>query len=117
MRDVGVGLVHVDHNGELLLTSAKREVSTSRLRRIPANALLNYLYTLLEAETTLALHAAGLDPGIGIWHRDERGRDSLTLDIMEAARPTVDAHILQLLTTGRFRRSDFHETRRGTCRI
>jgi hypothetical protein len=32
----------------------------------PANALLNYTYALLEAETTLALHASGLDPALGI---------------------------------------------------
>jgi hypothetical protein len=41
----------------------------------PANALLNYAYALLEAETTLALHASGLDPALGIWHTDERHRD------------------------------------------
>ncbi len=83
----------------------------------PANALLNYLYTLLEAETTLALHAAGLDPGLGIWHTDERHRDSLALDVMEAARPTVDRYVLDLLADTTFRRRDFHETGRGVCRI
>jgi CRISP-associated protein Cas1 len=83
----------------------------------PANALLNYLYTLLEAETTLALHAAGLDPGLGIWHTDERHRDSLALDVMEAARPTIDRYVLDLLTSTTFRARDFHETGRGVCRI
>jgi CRISPR-associated endonuclease Cas1 len=83
----------------------------------PANALLNYLYALLEAETTLALHASGLDPGLGIWHTDERHRDSLALDVMEAARPTVDRYVLNLLTSRTFRAQDFHETGRGVCRI
>jgi CRISPR-associated endonuclease Cas1 len=83
----------------------------------PGNALLNYLYALLEAETTLALHASGLDPGLGIWHTDERHRDSLTLDVMEAARPTVDRYVLDLLTQTTFRGRDFHETGRGVCRI
>jgi CRISPR-associated endonuclease Cas1 len=83
----------------------------------PANALLNYLYALLEAETTIALHAAGFDPGLGIWHTDERHRDSLALDVMEATRPTVDRHVLELLTATTFRARDFHETGRGVCRI
>jgi len=39
-----------------------------RLATNPANAILNYLYALLEAETTLACHALGLDPGLGIFH-------------------------------------------------
>jgi CRISPR-associated endonuclease Cas1 len=83
----------------------------------PANALLNYLYTLLEAETTLALHRAGLDPALGIWHTDERHRDSLALDVMEAARSTVDQYVLDLITGTTFRARDFHETGRGVCRI
>lgn len=93
------------------ITGSKRQAIN------PANALLNYLYTLLEAETTLALHAAGLDPGLGIWHTDERHRDSLALDVMEAARPTVDRYVLDLLTQTTFRGRDFHETGRGVCRI
>jgi hypothetical protein len=87
---------------------------TSRYR---LNALLNYLYALLEAETTLALHAAGLDPGLGIWHTDERHRDSLALDVMEAVRPAVDRYVLDPLTQTTFRARDFHETGRGVCRI
>jgi CRISPR-associated protein Cas1 len=59
--------------------------------------MLNYLYALLEAETTIACHAVGLDPTIGIVHADNRGRDSLALDLMETARPKVDAYVLDLL--------------------
>ena len=53
----------------------------------PPNAILNYLYALLEAETTIACHQIGLDPGLGIFHTDQRDRASLALDAMEAARP------------------------------
>src|SRR5262249_23091818 len=52
----------------------------------PANALLNYLYAILEAETRVALLTVGLDPGLGIVHADVRARDSLALDVMEAVR-------------------------------
>jgi hypothetical protein len=53
----------------------------------PGNALLNYLYALLESEMTVALLAAGLDPGIGMFHADIDGRSSLSLDAIEAAPP------------------------------
>ena len=91
--------------------------SSNRLAVNPANALLNYLYALLEVETTLALHSAGLDPALAVWHVDKPGRDSLTLDVMEAARPVADSYLLDLVTMTRFRTRDFTETRRGSCRI
>ncbi len=88
-----------------------------RLAANPANALLNYLYALLEAEARIACLAVGLDPGMGILHADQRGRDSLALDIMEAVRPNVDAFVLELLRRRVFRASDFFETRQGVCRM
>jgi hypothetical protein len=83
----------------------------------PANAILNYAYSLLEAETVLACHAVGLDPGLGIFHTDRRDRASLALDIMEAARPAVDAYVLGLLRQRTLSARDFVETREGACRI
>jgi CRISPR-associated protein Cas1 len=88
-----------------------------RLACNPANAILNYVYALLEAETILACHAVGLDPLIGIFHSDQRNRASLALDAMEAARPLVDAYVLALLTQRTLARDDFVETRKGTCRV
>src|SRR5207249_4672193 len=67
-----------------LLTGSPR-VATN-----PANAALNYLYAILESESRLAAVALGLDPGIGLLHVDTNARDSLALDLMEAARPSVD---------------------------
>jgi CRISPR-associated endonuclease Cas1 len=83
----------------------------------PHNAILNYLYSLLQGEASLALRAVGLDPGLGVIHLDRYARDSLSLDLMEAVRPEVDAYVLDLLDGHRFRVSDFHETRSGGCRI
>jgi CRISPR-associated endonuclease Cas1 len=83
----------------------------------PANAILNYLYALLEAETTTACLTVGLDPSLGLVHADYRGRDSLALDLMEAVRPQVDAYVLELLERRTFRASDFFETRQGVCRL
>jgi CRISPR-associated endonuclease Cas1 len=88
-----------------------------RLAVNPANTLLNYLYAILEAETRIGCLVAGLDPGVGIVHADVRARASLALDLMEAVRPRVDAYVLDLLTSRVFRACDFHETRKGNCRV
>lgn len=88
-----------------------------RLAANPANAMLNYLYAILEAETRIACLTVGLDPGMGVVHSDIRGRDSLVLDVVEAVRPKVDLYLLRLLAEREFRASDFHETRKGVCRV
>jgi len=88
-----------------------------RLSVNPANAMLNYLYALLEAETRFACLACGLDPGMGIFHLDQKARDSLALDLMEAVRPAVDAYLLDLTSVRTFRAADFVETRKGVCRV
>jgi CRISPR-associated endonuclease Cas1 len=51
----------------------------------PANAMLNYIYALLESEARLAAAAQGLDPGIGFLHVDTDARDSLACDLMEGS--------------------------------
>src|SRR5439155_14014551 len=48
----------------------------------PTNALLNYGYALLEAETRIACHNAGIHPGLGIMHADRDGRASFVYDLM-----------------------------------
>jgi CRISPR-associated endonuclease Cas1 len=88
-----------------------------RLAGNPANALLNYLYALLEAEATIAARVVGLDPGLGVLHADQLNRDSLAADLMEPVRPLVDRHLLELVTTHVFAAADFFETRQGVCRV
>jgi CRISPR-associated endonuclease Cas1 len=88
-----------------------------RLAANPPNAMLNYLYALLESESRLALAALGLDPGIGVLHFDSRARDSFACDLMEAARPDVDAYVLDWLTKRPLSRSWFFERRDGNCRL
>jgi CRISPR-associated protein Cas1 len=91
--------------------------SGPRLAVTPAGAILNYLYALLEAEGRLACQIVGLDPALAIVHADIRGRDSLSLDLMEAVRPSVDRYLHALLRDRVFRASDFYETQRGICRL
>jgi CRISPR-associated protein Cas1 len=91
--------------------------TSPRLAVNPPNAMLNYLYAVLESESRLALAALGLDPGIGVLHNDLRSRDSLACDLMEPIRPQVDAYLLDWLVRGPLKRDWFFEQRDGTCRL
>jgi hypothetical protein len=88
-----------------------------RLAANPPNAILNYVYAVLESEARLAAAALGLDPGMGMLHVDAPNRDSLACDIMEAVRPAIDAWLLDWITREPLRRSDFFEERNGNCRL
>jgi len=88
-----------------------------RLAVNPPNALLNYLYAVLESESRLAAAALGLDPGIGVLHVDTPARDSLACDLMEVVRPQVDAFLLDWITREPLKREWFLEQRDGNCRL
>ena len=88
-----------------------------RLACNPPNAILNYLYALLESEARLASAALGLDPGLGVLHADTTARDSLACDLMEPVRPQVDAYLLDWITRQPLNRGWFFEDRDGNCRL
>jgi hypothetical protein len=90
---------------------------TSRKPANPLNAILNYLYNLLESETRLAITALGLDPGFGFLHVDHATRDSLVYDLMEPVRTKVDAYVLDWVTRTPLKRSWLFEQRDGSCRL
>jgi CRISPR-associated endonuclease Cas1 len=98
-------------NRKSLLSGSQRRATN------PVNAMLNYLYAVLESEARLALAAMGLDPGLGMLHVDTPNRDSLACDLMEPIRPKVDAYVLDWFTRHPLRREWFFEQRDGTCRL
>jgi CRISPR/Cas system-associated endonuclease Cas1 len=83
----------------------------------PPNAILNYLYAILESEARLAAAELGLDPGLGVLHRDTPNRDSLACDLMEPVRPLVDAYVFDWTDRGPLRREWFFEQANGNCRL
>jgi len=83
----------------------------------PVNAILNYLYALLEVQARLATAKLGLDPGLGVLHADTQYRESLACDLMEPIRPEVDAFLLDWLQREPLLRSYFFEERDGNCRL
>jgi len=88
-----------------------------RLAVNPPNAILNYLYAILESESRLAAAALGLDPGIGVLHVDTPARDSLACDLMEAVRPQIDGFLVDWVTRETLKREWFFEQRNGNCRL
>ena len=80
-------------------------------------AMLNYLFGLAVSQMTIALAAAGLDPGIGIFHADKEGRASLAYDAIEPVRPYIEAWLLGVLAECRFAKRDFYEESDGTIRL
>ena len=78
-----------------------------RSRRPPRdlpNAALSYGYAILLSECVGALHAAGLEPSLGIAHAPTDKRPSLALDLMEQYRPLlVDQTVMALLRARKLR--------------
>ena len=112
-RDVG----HVPEHWRTFGTRKSPVTGSPRLAVNPPNAMLNYLYALLESESRLALAALGLDPGIGVLHVDAPARDSFACDLMEAIRPQVDAYVLDWISREPLRRQWFFEKHDGNCRL
>ena len=98
-------------------TRASALTGCPRLAVSPINAILNYLYALLEAECRLAVAVLGLDPEMGVLHMDTPNRDSLACDLMEPIRPDVDAYVLNWIARQPLKRNWFFEERNGNCRL
>ncbi len=88
-----------------------------RLAANPANACMNLIHTLCESECRIALIATGLDPEIGLLHRDAPNRSSLANDLQEVLRPMVDSFVLHWIQRELFRKADFWEDKNGNCRL
>jgi CRISPR-associated endonuclease Cas1 len=90
---------------------------SGRLAVNPPNAMLNYLYAILESEARIAAVSVGLDPNLGMLHADTDARPSLACDLMEAVRQHVDQYVLNWIRTETLRREWFFEERDGNCRL
>lgn len=64
------------------------------------NGLFNYGYTVLRATVARHLIAAGLHPGIPLFHKNEGNAMRLVDDVMEPFRPIVDIFVRKLANDG-----------------
>ncbi len=83
----------------------------------PMNAMLNYVYAVLESEVRLDVLSRGLDPMAGYLHSGYRGSPALVLDLMEPLRPVVDAAILKFAFAQTFSGADFILRPDGVVRL
>jgi CRISPR associated protein, Cas1 family len=74
-------------------------------------------HAVLESEARLAAAELGLDPGLGVLHKDTPNRDSLACNLMEPVRPLVDAYVFDWMNRGPLRREWFFEQANGNCRL
>jgi CRISP-associated protein Cas1 len=61
------------------------------------NSLLNYGYAVVRAATARALAGSGLNTTLGIFHRNQYNHFCLADDLMEVARPMVDAKVFEMV--------------------
>jgi CRISPR-associated protein Cas1 len=83
----------------------------------PGNAMLNYLYGVLVSEITIALHACGAAPELGVLHTDKDDRASLAYDLVESARSILDRYFFRWLAETTFSKRDFREDIFGFIRV
>lgn len=60
------------------------------------NSALNYGYTVLRSRAIAAVVAAGMHPGVGVFHHGHGNPFALADDVVEPFRPAVDATVLEL---------------------
>jgi CRISP-associated protein Cas1 len=85
----------------------------------PVNAILNYVYAVLESQVRTEIVTAGYDPTIGLLHagRVGRGRHDFVLDLMEPLRPIADRKVLEFIQAHTFHPADFTIRSDGVCRL
>ncbi len=66
----------------------------------PFNAMLSYAYGILYSRVEGTLIKAGLDPYVGIYHRDEYNRPALVYDFIEKYRHWMDYVVVALANSG-----------------
>ena len=61
------------------------------------NCLLNYGYGMLYGKVESALIKAGIDPYVGVFHRDDYNRPGLVFDVIEKFRVWIDFVVIALV--------------------
>lgn len=64
------------------------------------NSLLNYGYTIFRTGIARAIMGAGLNPAIGIFHKNKSNPMRLADDLMEPFRPIIDYFVYNLYLQG-----------------
>lgn len=63
------------------------------------NALLNYGYSVLYSEVARQIHAQGMDPFFGFYHKSHESEQALVYDLAEPYRVLVESSVLEFSNT------------------
>ena len=92
------------------------EGRTKRNPTDPFNACINYLYGMLRNQIETAILSIGLDPALGIMHRDGYKLPSLVFDLIEPFRPIADRILIDAIIAGKLQNVT-EEFENGSVRI
>ena len=81
------------------------------------NCMLNYGYTILEAECLKAINTTGLDAHIGFMHEKCNGKNSLAYYMQEPFRFLIDLAVINAIENNLMDKSDFIRTESYTLRL
>ncbi|HQJ17743.1 MAG TPA: CRISPR-associated endonuclease Cas1 [Candidatus Cloacimonas acidaminovorans] len=87
---------------ELIPDAYKFEGRSSRPAKDAFNAMLNYGYGILYSKVERALIIAGLDPYLGLLHRDNYNKKSFVFDFIEPYRILVDEPVFYIFSRHKF---------------
>lgn len=92
------------------------EGRTKRNPADPFNACINYLYGMLRNQIETAILSIGLDPALGIMHRDGYKLPSLVFDLIEPFRPIIDRVLIEAIVMGKLQNMT-EDSEYGSVRI
>lgn len=99
------------HYWQALSATMPKEWQFKKRSRRPAedafNAMLNYAYGMLYNLVKSAILGAGLDPQLGVFHKDEWNKPTLSFDLIEPFRPWVDELLATYTLTHKVQSSYF----------
>lgn len=81
------------------------------------NVMLNYGYSLLEAECLRAINSVGLDAHVGFLHEMNSSKNSLAYDLQEPFRFLVDLAVISLIESEKIESKDFIRTESYSFRL
>lgn len=77
------------------------------------NALVNYGYGMLYSMVETATITAGLDPHIGLLHREDYDRPAFVFDAIEPFRPWIDRLVVDMALKDEVLAAHFEKTKEG----
>jgi len=81
------------------------------------NALLNYGYSILEAECHRAIQTNNLEASIGFMHEQRSGKNALAYDLQEPFRFLIDLAVIKSIEEETFTKKDFIRTENYNLRL